>query len=543
MKVQICQCNFTIGDLKGNQDKIIKALERAKNNGAEIVLFSELALTGYPPEDLLLGPSFIEQVEKTFKEIVPFTKGLFVVLGLPRKNPYGQEKPLYNSAAILMNGEVIGFKDKTLLPTYDVFDEARFFEPGKGEPVFVFKGKKIGITICEDAWQHAGFVEDTDYRTDPILELKKESLDLMLNLSASPYAFQRKQVRLQVFQKVAKSLQCPVAVCNQVGANDALIFDGYSFFIDAQGNVVDEVSGFVEQDLLIDTQQRKKKEIVFEDIADLYSALVLGVRDYFYKQGFTRAILGLSGGIDSALVACIAKEALGASNVLALALPSRFSSKASFQDATHLVTNLGIPLQQVSIEPLFKESLASLRPLFAGSLLELTEENLQARIRGMILMAFSNQSGALLLNTSNKSEMAMGYSTLYGDLCGGLAVLSDVTKLRVYELARYLNREKEMIPHAILQKPPSAELREGQTDEQSLPPYQLLDRVIEAHLEHGLSFQEIARKLGQPEGEVQAILQKLYRAEYKRRQAPIGLRVTSKSFGWGRNVPVVQSFI
>lgn len=535
MKVQASQMNPTIGDVEGNTRKVLQALERAQKGGIDIVVFPELTLSGYPPEDLLLDHSFIDAVEKKLRDIAPATKKMFVAVGLPRRNPRKKEKPLVNSAAIFVDGQLVGFKDKTLLPTYDVFDERRFFEPGEEQPIFDYLGWKIGVTICEDAWQHAGDVGYTDYRRDPIEELM--GVNLLLNLSASPYYYKRSDTRLSVFAACARTLRCSVVMCNQVGANDQIVFDGHSLFVNEKGDLIQLAKGFVEDDLIVDLSTHACPCAMPENgIKDLYAALVLGVRDYFVKQGFKKAILGLSGGMDSALVACIAKDALGAANVKAFSLPSRFSAPESYADAAELARNLGIQIEKISIDEMFQHYLDLLQ--FKPS--DLTHQNLQPRVRGMILMAMSNQEGSILLNTGNKSELAMGYMTLYGDMCGGLGVLLDVTKLQVYELARFLNRQKEVIPEAILRRVPTAELKENQTDQDTLPPYEILDPIIEDYIEERLSPQEIAVKRGHLLPFVQEIIHKIHLAEYKRRQAPIGIRVTQKCFSKGRNVPIVQ---
>jgi len=529
---------MTVGDFEGNGRKILAALERARSQGVELVLFAELALTGYPPEDLLFDPSFVEAARAQLHAIVPHTKGLCAVIGLPRKNPHGKDKPLYNSAAVCIDGQLACFYDKILLPTYDVFDERRFFEPGEGPCVFSYKGKQIAVTICEDAWQHAGGVGDANYRRDPIAEVSGRGVQLLLNLSASPYYYKRGNTRQAVFQATAETLGCPVLFCNQVGANDQVIFDGRSMCLNGAGEPTAVANGFVEQDLVVDLEAMKPCTVTDEGIGSMYQALVLGVRDYFMKQGFSKAILGLSGGIDSALVACIAVDALGASNVKALALPTRFSSASSHTDAEQLAKNLKLQLQTISIDKTFQHYLDLL-----PHRCDITEQNIQSRIRGMVLMAFSNNEGSLLLNTGNKSEMAMGYTTLYGDMCGGLGVLLDVTKLHVYELARYVNREREVIPVSILKKAPSAELKTGQTDQDTLPPYEVLDPILEDYLEERLGPEEIAEKRGVELLFVQGIVRAVHRAEYKRRQAPIGLRVTGKAFSKGRNVPIVQKWV
>jgi NAD+ synthase (glutamine-hydrolysing) len=523
VKVLAAQINPIVGDVEGNGGKVVAALRRAKEKGAEMVLFPELTLSGYFPEDLLLDNDFLEAIEKKLEAIVPETKGLFVALGLPRKS--GKEKPLYNSAAILIDGRLVGYKNKTLLPTYDVFDERRYFQPDAEAKVWEYKGLKIGVAICEDVWPN--------YDIDPVHLLKEKKPDLLLNLSGSPYSFKRHETRLSIFEKAAKTLQCPVLFCNQVGANDQIIYDGHSFCLDGKGNVGEVAKGFEEDDLLIDLSHLKKsarKEA--SPISDLYSALVLGLSDYMHKQGFKKALIGLSGGIDSALVACIAKDALGAKNVTAVALPSRYSSKESLEDAEHLANILGIELKQISIEPIFEDYLRLLDPK------DVAQENLQTRIRATILMTLSNQTGSLLLNTSNKSEIAMGYCTLYGDMAGAISVLQDVFKLQVYELAEYV----KIIPRRIVEKVPSAELKEGQTDSDTLPKYEILDPILEDYLERNLTPVEIAKKRKHPLHFVQDIIHKVHLAEYKRRQAPMGLRVSLKAFDKGRIVPIVQKF-
>ncbi len=536
MKISVAQTNPTVGDVEGNTRKVLTALARARKEGATAVLFSELTLSGYFPDDLLLETWFIESIAAKIPLIAEASKGLFVVVGLPRKNETGEEKPLYNSAAVFADGKLLGFQNKTLLPTYDVFDERRFFEPGTEWPIWEYGGERIAITICEDVW-HTGLGHR--HRIDPVEQLRSHKPTVMLNLSGSPYSYRRLQARYPVFARAAHLLQCPVILCNQVGANDQIIFDGYSFCLNAKGECVAHAKGFVEDTLLVDLRHLPEPSpLPDEPTQDLYQALVLGVRDYFHKQGFSKALLGLSGGIDSSLVACIAVKALGAENVLAVGLPSRYSSEGSVTDAKELAHILGSEWRQVDIESTFRQLLSVVEPFFKGREPDETEENLQTRIRGMILMAFANKEGRILLNTGNKSEMAMGYTTLYGDMAGGLGVLHDVTKLRVYELARFL----KIIPQAILSKIPSAELRENQTDFDTLPPFEVLDPVIEDAIELLLSPEEIARKRGLDVEFVRALVAKIYRAEFKRRQAPIGLRVTQKAFGKGRVVPIVQKF-
>lgn len=534
-----CQINPIIGDFEGNTKKIIHVIRRMHSKKGNLIFFPELTLSGYFPDDLLLDPQFITACAEQLSLIAPETKGLFVAVGLPRINPAHKEKPLFNSVAVFIDGKLQGFKDKTLLPTYDVFDERRYFEPGKEEPIWEYKGLRIGITICEDVWQHSGALDGyTDYFRDPVLELKKKNPGLVLNLSGSPYYFKRTDARLHVFEKAARTLGCPVMLCNQVGANDQLLFDGHSLCLNKKGELIALAKGFEEDELIVDINADNKPiHMPNKGIADLFSALVMGVRDYFHKQGFKKALIGLSGGIDSALVACIAKEALGANNVLCIAMPSRYSSQGSIHDALELTKKLQLELQQIPIEPLFKPYLALLEPLFHNKPFDATEENIQSRIRGNILMAISNKEGGIVLNTGNKSEMAMGYCTLYGDMAGGLGVLHDVTKLQIYQLAAYVN-----LPKAIIEKVPSAELKENQTDFETLPPYEILDPIIEDYIEERLAPEEIAKKHNHSLSFVLSVIHKIHANEYKRRQAPIALRVTQKAFSKGRVVPIVQKW-
>ena len=539
----VAQLNYTIGDLEGNTQKILHTLQRARESQVEVVLFSELSICGYPPEDLLLHASFVEAVQSCLTSIVQASKGLFVVVGLVRRNERKKEKSLLNSAAVLCDGALLGFYDKILLPTYDVFDERRYFEPGTAIGLWEYKGKKIAITICEDIWQHSGYVGYTKYKRDVVEEYAKLQPDLLLNLSASPYHFQKPSARMAVCSLAAKTLQCPVVLCCQVGGNDQLVFDGYSAFVGRDGKKAIVAKGFEEQELVVDWEMPIQKEPLFVDpIEDLYHALVLGVRDYFHKSGFAKGCLGLSGGIDSSLVACIAVDALGKENVLGIAMPSRYSSEGSVSDAYALAKTLGIECRTIPIEKPFESFLDLLAPSFQGKDPDVTEENLQARIRGMILMAISNKWGYVVLSTGNKSEMAVGYCTLYGDMCGGLSVISDVTKRQVYALSRWINRDKEIIPTSCIEKPPSAELRLNQKDSDSLPDYEVLDHVLQAYVEECLSPPEIEKKYHLPIELVIDIIKKIHRAEYKRRQAAPGIRVSTKAFRVGRRYPIVQGW-
>lgn len=544
MRILLAQLNPLIGDLDGNTEKIIESIHQARLQRADIVLFPELVLTGYPPEDMLLLPHFIDALTLCLQKIIAASTGMIAIVGMPRLNPEGGEKKLFNSAAVIQNGVLLGFQDKMLLPTYDVFSERRYFEPSAGQRLWNFYGQTVAITICEDVWQHSELVKETAYRRDPIVDLMAMRPDFVLNLSASPYSLDKTGQRLKVCQKAASTLNCPLLMCNQVGGNDSLIFDGYSFFVDGAGQLAGYAKGFEEDLYLVDLNAEVVPcELLVNKMEDLNKALVLGVRDYFRKSGFQKACLGLSGGIDSALVACIAVEALGHENVLALGMPSRYSSPESIADAKELAKNLKIQFREISIEPLFQSYLEQLTPYFEGRKQDTTEENLQARIRGMMLMAFSNKLGYIILSTGNKSELALGYATLYGDMCGGLSVVSDLTKMQVYALAHWINREREIIPYNTLVKPPSAELRPNQKDTDTLPDYEIVDTILQGYVEEHKSPEEIAEKNGYPVALVEDLVKRIHRNEYKRRQSPPGLRVTEKSFSVGRRFPIVQGFV
>jgi NAD+ synthase (glutamine-hydrolysing) len=544
MRIFVAQLNPIVGDLEGNTVKIIQTLDRARAKEADIVLFPELTLCGYPPEDLLLHPSFIDAQERYLEKIVRASARLMVFVGVVRRNTSNGEKPLFNSAAVIHDGKLLGFEDKRLLPTYDVFDERRYFEPGATTPIWELKGKKIGVLICEDIWQHAGYVGYTQYARDPVLDLVPLKPDLVLNLSASPYQFQKPDMRVKVCSKCAKTLHCPVILCCQVGGNDQLVFDGYSVYVDEEGHLRQVAKGFEEDDMIVDLDAAACPcPFSYDPLKDLYQALVLGVRDYFHKSGFKKGCLGLSGGIDSALVACIAVDALGSENVLAVTLPSRYSSSGSVSDSEALSRNLNIQLLEIPIEKPFQSFLDLLNPFFQGNGPDVTEENMQARIRGIILMAISNKLGHIVLSTGNKSEVGMGYCTLYGDMCGGLSVISDVTKQQVYALCRWLNREKEVIPKSIIEKVPSAELRPNQKDSDSLPTYDIVDKVLQGYVEEYLSPEEIAVKYAVPVEVAIDLVRRIHRAEYKRRQGAPGIRVSKKAFRVGRRYPIVQGWV
>lgn len=544
MKIHVAQLNPIIGDITGNTKKILDAIRHGKEEGADIILCPELTICGYPPEDLVYHLSFIDAQEQALQQIINEATDVMVVVGLVRRNLYHGEKHLLNSAAIIQDGAIVGFYDKWLLPTYDVFDERRYFEPGSSIRVWPYRGKKIGIVICEDIWQHAGYVEFTHYARDPILELVPHRPDVLLNLSASPYQFQKPDVRVKVCAKAAKTLQCPVFLCCQIGANGQLIFDGASIAVDKHGKLIGQGKPFEEDHFFVDLEATKEITLEeYDSMKEIYSALVLGVKDYFNKCGFTRACIGLSGGIDSALVACIAAEALGPTNVLGLIMPSRYSSEHSVVDAKQLAMNIGMPVDELSVEEPFAAYLDVLKPLFQGMEEDVTEENIQARVRGMLLMAVSNKLGYIALSTGNKSELALGYSTLYGDMCGGLGVIGDVKKTMVYDICRWINREEEVIPRSTIDKPPSAELHPGQIDLDSLPEYGIVDKVLEGYVEDNLSRNEISVKYNIPLEIVIDLVQRIHRNEYKRRQAAPILRVTKKSFGVGRRYPLVQNWV
>lgn len=543
MRIAVAQINPIVGDLEGNTQKILQYIKRCRAQNTDIVVFPELSICGYPPEDLLLHHDFIGKMEECLGRIAKASTGIMSIVGFVRGNASSWEKPLYNSAAIIQNGKILGYYDKMLLPTYDVFDERRYFEPGTGVKTWEYNGKKIGVIICEDIWQHSGLTDTSHYPRDPILELLPLRPDILINISGSPYHFQKPDARTRVCSKASRTLNCPVVLCCQVGGNDELVFDGYSVCVDEKGNLRNIAKGFEEDLMFVDLDAPVcNVPFQYDSTADLYKALVLGVRDYFHKQGFKKGCLGLSGGIDSALVACIAADALGKENVLAVGMPSRYSSEGSVRDSEVLAKNLGIRFEIIAIEGVFKEYLKLLEPFFEGKPFDIAEENLQARIRGMILMALSNKLGYIVVSTGNKSEMGMGYCTLYGDMAGGLAAIADVLKTQVYELCRWINRNQEIIPSSIIDKPPSAELRHNQKDSDSLPDYAVVDTVLKGYVEEFLSPEEISKKYDLPLEIVNELILKIHKAEYKRRQAPPGIRVSRKSFKSGRKFPIVQGW-
>lgn len=537
-RILVAQNNTTVGDFKGNTDLLINSITHAKSKKCSLVVSSELALSGYPPNDLLNYPHFLEENEKAIERVLKAAKGITVLVGCIRKNEE-EGQPLHNSALVLRDQKILATYDKCLLPTYDVFDERRYFEPGKKTLIFEHEGKKIAVSICEDIWEEQ---MNPLYPFNPLDYLVEDAPDLLVNLSSSPFELDKLSTRLNIGKRAAQKLKCPVLYCNQVGGNDDLIFDGASFICDSK-QLLSQASAFKEESWVVDLKKlSRKKRTPLPQEEQLYEALVLGIRDFFHKQGFEKALIGLSGGIDSALVAVLLAHALGKKNVLALSMPSRFSSKGSVLDAQKLSKNLGIELREIPIESIHDPFLQLLSPEFKGLPEDVTEENIQARIRGVILMAFSNKLKSLVITCGNKSEMAMGYATLYGDLAGGLAPISDLTKSQVYALSKWINKKNKIIPKSILTKPPSAELRPNQKDSDSLPDYDLLDQVIENYVQNHLSPQEIAEKLKQKPALIQKLIQKIHFSEYKRRQTPIGLKVTSKAFSAGWRFPIVQNW-
>ncbi|MCO5265615.1 MAG: NAD+ synthase [Lentimicrobium sp.] len=548
MKIALAQLNYLIGDFKGNASKIADSIKKAKDDGAELVVFAELALTGYPPRDFLEFDDFIQQSELFMKEIAAECVGIAAIVGAPSRNLTGRGKPLFNSAWILYDGEVKHMVHKSLLPNYDVFDEYRYFESGNEYEVIHLNGKKLAVTICEDIWN----VGDIPlYRQFPLDQLVLQSPDFIINIAASPFHYHQALMRGEVLRENAAKYKLPIVYVNHVGAQTELIFDGGSVVCDAGGNIRTSLPLFSEAIALVELNetfyntQPAPQAVIPETISDIglvHDALVTGIRDYFGKMGFTKAILGLSGGIDSAVTMALAAEALGASQVRGILLPSEFSSDHSIQDARQLALNLGCPADLISIEEAYKAFQNSLQPFFAGLPFSLAEENLQARTRAVLLMAMSNKFGYILLNTSNKSEAAVGYGTLYGDMCGGLSVLGDVYKTDVYRLARYINRDKEIIPESSISKPPSAELRPDQKDSDSLPEYELLDRLLYQYIEKRKGPREL-EAMGFEKNLVSRVLRMINMNEWKRYQTPPILRISPKAFGMGRRMPIVGKYL
>jgi len=573
MKIALGQINTTVGDITGNTDKMLDFANRAKDAGADLIVFPELAVAGYPPMDLLLKDSFIQAnldgLQK-LKERLPIA----AVVGFVEVN-HGKGRHLFNACAFIESGAIKFVQHKTLLPTYDVFDEDRYFQPAAQHTPIQFGDVSIGLSICEDIWTRGDILENLSYQVDPLQLLSEKKPELLINISASPFAVGKEHVRLELVKEQTRRHNLPMIYVNSVGGNDQLIFDGRSFVMNEKGQLVAMAKAFEEDLIFVDVEQKQtaeeksakaketeakiapgrgKKEgaltfrgTVTEFSADrtvnTLAALVLGTRDYMRKCGFKRAVIGLSGGIDSAVTAAIAVKAVGKENVMGIAMPSPFSSQHSIDDARELAENLGIEFHIVPIEPAMKAYDTMLAPLFQGRESDVTEENIQARVRGAILMAASNKFGHLVLATGNKSELAVGYCTLYGDMCGGLAVISDLPKMMVYDVARYINEEagKPVIPVSTIDKPPSAELRPNQLDQDSLPPYVILDGILYAYVEQRRKPDEIIRLGYRPEV-VQDVINRIDRNEYKRKQAEPGLKVSSRAFGMGWRMPIAQRF-
>jgi len=547
MKIALGQIDTTVGDLAGNVDRMVRVAREAAAAGAQIVVFPELSVTGYPPRDLVEKPTFVERSVQQLERLAAETGGLplSVIAGYVGTSPQSTGKRATNSAAVLGGGRILFRQTKMLLPTYDVFDEARYFVPAEGQQLLLLDGRKIALTICEDAWNDKQFWDRPLYRRDPVQELAHSGAEILISINASPYNMGKRAQRREIFAATARRHSIPVVYVNQSGGNDQLVFDGSSFAMEASGRVAAAAASFAEDLVLFDSETGagEMHDNLAEECAAVYEALVLGTRDYIRKCGFERVLIGLSGGIDSSLTAVIAADALGPANVTGVGMPGPFSSQGSISDARELAQNLGIRFEMASISPAYDEFLRVLDPLFAGARRDVTEENLQARLRGVTLMALSNKWGALVLTTGNKSELAVGYCTLYGDMCGGLAVISDVPKTLVYQLSRVANqRHAGVIPESVFEKPPSAELRPDQKDSDSLPPYEILDQVLRAYVEEYRAPGRIAEDLGLPLETVVDIINKVDRNEYKRQQAAPGLKVTSKAFGMGRRFPIAQRY-
>lgn len=548
MKIAVAQNNYHIGNFESNFRKIKDSIKRARSGKCDLVIFAELAVCGYPPRDFLEFSDFIARCEGIIQKICDETKDISVIVGSPSRNPRAAGKDLFNSAYYIGNGKVKKVVHKALLPTYDVFDEYRYFEPNRDFEVVKWKGKKIATSVCEDIWNVGN--ENPLYTTCPIDELMAKKPDFIVNISASPFDYEQTDNRLRVLRANCRKYKLPLFYVNHIGAQTELIFDGGSFVMNAAGKVYDELPYFEEayreydlDDLIASGKKQKEdKAIIFPNIQKIHDALVLGIRDYFRKLGFEKAILGLSGGIDSALVLVLAARALGRENVLAVLMPSEFSSEHSVTDSVELCKRAGVKHDKIVITDTYQSYLKTLKHVFANTPFNVAEENLQARIRANILMAYTNKQKYILLNTSNKSEAAVGYGTLYGDMCGGLSVLGDVYKTQVYELADYINKDKELIPKNIIAKPPSAELRPNQKDTDSLPEYSILDKVLYQYIEKRQGPKELVR-MGFKKALVDRVLKMVNTNEFKRHQTPPILRVSPKAFGMGRRMPIVGKYL
>ncbi|MCG3128337.1 MAG: Glutamine-dependent NAD(+) synthetase [Phycisphaerae bacterium] len=542
MKVALVQLNPIVGDVRGNTRRILAALDAARRDQPDLAVFPEQAFIGYPGKDLLLRREVIRENTAALQDVTRASAGLNVIIGCAEPNDDSTGRMIYNSAAVLCDGRVAGFVRKRLLPTYDIFDEVRYFQPGGSPQLFTFAGRRVGVSVCEDIWTTQTGAQDRPlYDCDPVADLARLGAELIVNISASPFTLDKHGERMALLSMHARAHRLPVVYVNQVGGNDELLFDGASCVVDAGGQLIAAARAFDDDTLVVDLDQphAARREPFPTGVAGLHQALVVGLRDYVRKCGFRSVVVGLSGGIDSAVVACLAADALGPASVYAVAMPSRFSSSHSVSDAQLLAANLGIRFQIIPIESIHSAFEACLTPVFGPAAAGVAEENVQARARGTLLMALSNKAGHLLLTTGNKSELAVGYCTLYGDMCGGLAVISDVPKTKVYELANYINQRHggPRIPEGTLTKPPSAELRPDQTDQDTLPPYDVLDAILERYEERLDSVERIIADGFDP-AIVHDVVRRITASEYKRQQAAPGLKVTSRAFGFGRRMPI-----
>ena len=540
MKIALGQINPTVGDFSGNANKIIDFSRRAREAGAGLILFPELSVCGYPPRDLVERPTFVAKNRESVDRIAAETKGIAVICGLVTPAQAETGKSVMNSAALLQDGKLAFLQSKMLLPTYDVFDEMRNFAPARHQELFNFCGNQMALTICEDAWNDKHFWNKRLYGFDPVEALVRAGGNFILNISASPFWLGKRELRRDMLATIARTDKVPVVMVNQVGGNDSLLFDGSSVVFDREGNIIAQGKSFEEDIVYFDsaTLTGEMHEQIEGEEASAYAALVLGTRDYVRKCGFKKVIIALSGGIDSALTAAIATDAMGPENVLGVGMPGPYSSKGSIDDARSLAQNLGIRFELLSITEICKSYLHVLKDVFAGLKEDVTEENIQARARGSLLMALSNKFNAIVLSTGNKSEIAVGYCTLYGDMVGGLAVISDVPKTMVYRISRYVNSRRLVIPESTLEKPPSAELRPDQKDSDSLPPYDVLDAILEDYVEDMHSAEQIAKDRGFDLALIQRVMRMVDRAEYKRQQAAPGIKISAKAFGYGRRFPI-----
>ena len=543
MKIGLAQINTKVGDLKGNTDLIIEYTDRAIKCGVNLVVFPELTITSYPPKDLLDFESFVEDVLPPLDMVREYSKDkdIAIICGYVDFNREAVGNRYFNAAAFIYKGEILARHYKSLLPFYDVFDETRYFEPGKNFEPVEFMGKKIGITICEEVWNDKELPDRHFYSHNPVFEYAKQGVDVLINISASPYYLNKEKERFSIVSGIASKYSMPIVYVNQTGANDDLLFDGVSFAVDASGEIKTRCSDFSEDFAIYDLSANSGEMHAVSESEEesMLEGLILGLKDYCAKQGFKKVVLGLSGGIDSALTAVIASYALGGENVLGITLPSMYSSEGSIQDSKVLAENLGIKFMEIPITDIFLTYIQQLQG-DNGLKMDLAEENLQARIRANILMMYSNRDGYLLMSTGNKSEMAVGYCTLYGDMAGGLNVLSDVPKTMVYRISKFINRDREIIPNDIITKAPSAELRPDQKDQDSLPEYEILDEIMKMYVEENIDPAQIAKTY--PKHVVEDVINKINRSEYKRKQATLGIKVSKRAFGSGRRIPIVQGY-